>query len=393
VPARAFCPSAEAMQEVLSHVKTVAGDYSETHLAGAVNNRELVGDITRTWLEKARDRKTLVFAVNCAHSRAITDSFLAEGIKAVHLDFRTPREERETIIAAFKAGEIQVLSSVMLLAIGFDVPDASCAIMARPTLSEGLHMQQAGRVLRPAEGKTDCLILDHSGNTVRFGLPIHFEPPELNSDDRPNTKQKRKQIKMVACTECGFAMEPGQQTCPNCGIDRPERKSNVTNIRGELVEYGSDDSGEANYSPEELREIYKGFLWYADRSRSGKRGAAYYNTLEMTGFRAPLSWKTMDAIKPRPDVRNWYTYKLIKWRKQQEKNSKPVGEKMTSFRDGAKSRIRKRLKTCKACNGKLRIEKSDTMHHYGYRCTECGLHHGWVPKDIQAQLGLVHKTG
>nr|WP_207173461.1 helicase-related protein [Halochromatium glycolicum] len=139
----------------------------------------MVGDIITTWKERATDRPTLVFAVDIAHSKAIIEDFVDEGIAAAHLDAYTTADERERIIDAFRTGEIKVLSSVNVLGIGFDYPGASCAILARPTLSEALHMHQMGRAIRKAEGKTDAVILDHAGNTLRFGLPEHFEVPDL----------------------------------------------------------------------------------------------------------------------------------------------------------------------------------------------------------------------
>jgi ATP-dependent helicase IRC3 len=67
---------------------------------------------------------------------------------------------------------------------GADVPLIDCVLMARPTLSQNLFSQMAGRGLRlsPATGKTDCLIMDMVGNTDR-GL---FCAPTLFGLD-PNT--------------------------------------------------------------------------------------------------------------------------------------------------------------------------------------------------------------
>ena len=140
VPAKAFCPSHNAMEAILAGIHTRAGDYIEGELSKAINQKELVGDIVKTWQEKASDRQTLCFAVDIAHSRSIVDAFLAEGIRAEHLDAFTHSKERRELIQGFRNREIQVLSSVNVLSIGFDVPDASCGILARPTLSEALDM-------------------------------------------------------------------------------------------------------------------------------------------------------------------------------------------------------------------------------------------------------------
>jgi superfamily II DNA or RNA helicase len=136
VPAKAFCPSHQAMEKILADLHTRAGDYIEGELSTAINRKELVGDIVKTWQDKASDRRTLCFAVDIAHSKSIVDAFRGEGIRAEHLDAYTHSEDRREVIQGFKDGEIQILSSVNVLGVGFDVPDASCGILARPTLSE-----------------------------------------------------------------------------------------------------------------------------------------------------------------------------------------------------------------------------------------------------------------
>ena len=58
----------------------------------------------------------------------------------------------------------------MVLTEGWDMPAVSCCILARPTKKMGLYRQMIGRILRPAEGKTDAIVLDHSGAVFRHGF-------------------------------------------------------------------------------------------------------------------------------------------------------------------------------------------------------------------------------
>ena len=87
-------------------------------------------------------------------------------------------------------------------------------ILARPTQSLGLHLQQIGRALRPAPGKEHAIILDHAGNLARHGLPdderiwsLDGEPHRL-ADSAQAVKQ---------CDVCGCAYRPGPPACPMCG--------------------------------------------------------------------------------------------------------------------------------------------------------------------------------
>ena len=43
-------------------------------------------------------------------------------------------------------------------------------MLARPTQKMGLYRQMIGRVLGPAPGKTDAIVIDHSGAVYRHGF-------------------------------------------------------------------------------------------------------------------------------------------------------------------------------------------------------------------------------
>jgi len=315
----AYCPSADAMRRVLDTIGTRHGDFIERDLSKAINRKELVGDIVSTWQEKAADRQTLCFAVDIAHSKAIVQDFRDAGVNAEHLDAYTDATERHRIIRAFRQHEVQVLSSVNVLGIGFDVPAASCAIMARPTLSEMLYIQQAGRVLRPDDGKDNAIILDHAGNTLRFGLPQHFIVPDLNDQDRTSTKAKRKQTRAVTCKECGYVLEPDQMTCPACGLDRQTRQATVHYLDGRLVGYGDEADGTQQFTAEQQRSWYLAMLWQA-RRRNRKDGWAFYAYQEKFGSKPPYSWRGLEPVMPTDEQARWLKYCEIKkakaWRRQ-----------------------------------------------------------------------------
>jgi superfamily II DNA or RNA helicase len=151
VPVRAYCPSAAQLDNLLIDVHVKGGNFVERELETILNRKELVGDIITTWTDKAEGRPTLVFAINIAHSKSVIDDFLAEGVDAAHLDAYTPREERKEVIDAFRAGQMQVLSSVNVLGIGFDVPDASCGI-DRPSRSSDVSYRDGRLVEYGSEG-------------------------------------------------------------------------------------------------------------------------------------------------------------------------------------------------------------------------------------------------
>jgi superfamily II DNA or RNA helicase len=58
----------------------------------------------------------------------------------------------------------------MVLTEVWDMPEVGCCVLARPTKKMGLYRQMVGRVLRPAPGKIDAIIIDHSGAVFRHGF-------------------------------------------------------------------------------------------------------------------------------------------------------------------------------------------------------------------------------
>jgi DNA repair protein RadD len=314
----AYCPSEDALRRILDNVQTRGGDFIEGELSRAINRKELVGDIVKTWQDKASDRQTLCFAVDIAHSRAIVEDFLNAGVNAEHLDAYTSSVERHRIIQGFKQHEIQLLSSVNVLGIGFDVPAASCGILARPTLSETLHMQQMGRLLRSCDGKDSALILGHAGNAVRFGLPDHFEVPELGTEDHTSTKSRRMQRKAVTCKSCGYVLDMDQMTCPACGLDRQRRQATVHYLDRNLVKYGDDGDEKQQPTEAERRNWYLALLWQA-RRRGRKDGWAYFAYLAKFNQKPPYAWRELEPVVPTDEQQRWIKYYEIKQAKSYHK--------------------------------------------------------------------------
>lgn len=310
VPVRAYAPQAHAVLKVLDGVScgtsTAGFDYKDAELGAAMNHKELIGDIVKTWQEKGEDRPTLCFAVNIAHSKSIRDDFIAAGVNAAHLDAYTDATERRAIIDGFKAGDIKLLTSVNVLGIGFNVPDASCLILARPTLSEALHIQQCGRGIRTAFGKTDCVVLDHSGNCLKHGLPHHFVDPELDMGNKPDTRKMKLKEKppFIVCKNCGAVLDPDQMSCPQCGLDRPICGTRITYRDGRLVEFGRAVDGEETIKIDP-RTFYLQAMGYC-LTNGQKPGRAYHLTLDrFPNVRVPYSWRNLSPLTPSPEVARW----------------------------------------------------------------------------------------
>ena len=67
------------------------------------------------------------------------------------------------------------------------MPEVEAVVLVRPTVSKVLHRQMLGRGLRPSEGKTECVVLDHAGNMERHGKPGEEGTSSLRGEEKPPT--------------------------------------------------------------------------------------------------------------------------------------------------------------------------------------------------------------
>lgn len=150
--------------------------------------KKIYADILKTWLEKGGNKQTILFAPSIAMSKTFAKEFKQNGIKAEHIDGLTKKAERKAILEAFRKGEIKVICNVDLISEGFDMSDADCVILTRPTESLAMFMQQAFRAMRYREGKT-AIILDHANNIALHGeIDQVFEWKLEGKEDRGENK-------------------------------------------------------------------------------------------------------------------------------------------------------------------------------------------------------------
>src|SRR5262249_11453612 len=223
----------------LRGVKTQAGDYVINQLSDRMNRKDLIGDIVSNWFKFADGRKTIVFAVDVRHSISIRDEFVKASIKADHVDGSSPKDDRADILDRLASGETQVVVNCMVLTEGFDCPPASCIILARPTRQLGLFRQMAGRGLRPAPGKENLKLIDHSGAVFRHGLLEDRIEWSLSVDKRAENPTHAKRdiatIGRLMKGSHGSPFRPAGEKCPHRGFLPPRRPDPIVFRDGELA--------------------------------------------------------------------------------------------------------------------------------------------------------------
>mgnify|MGYP000085343306 FL=1 len=106
----------------------------------------------REILEKHRGDRIIIFTESNELVREISKRFLVPEIT-----YKTPKEERRTIMEMFRRGEVRAIVTSHVLEEGVDVPEANVAIVISGTGSRREFVQRLGRILRPREGKRAIL--------------------------------------------------------------------------------------------------------------------------------------------------------------------------------------------------------------------------------------------
>lgn len=306
VPARYFSLSTPDLRGI----KIKAGDYEPKVLNERMNTPKLVGDIVEHWLKHASDRRTVVFGCSIDHAVAIAEAFRGKGVRAEHVDAKTPRVERECIFARFRSGETEVLTNCFLAAYGFDLPILSCVVLARPTRSLMLYLQGLGRGLRPPtdiDAPHDCLVLDHSGAVHQHGFVADPRTWTLRGKHalvqtaRTVRERASRALRQIECPLCQCVF-PAARVCPECGWIFERKGRMVTTRQGTLIEVGQHVPPDQH----EQMQVYLELRGYAEEQGYKKAdGWAAYAYKRRFDEWPPFSWRSLPVAQPGAGVRRW----------------------------------------------------------------------------------------
>lgn len=191
------------------------GDFTEGGIERANDRFVMTTLAVNFWRNLADGRQTVAYAVSKGHAANLVRAFTDRGISAASILSDTPTDEREQTIADFRNGKLTVLVNVAVATEGFDLPDASCVMITRPTKSLALYLQMVGRGLRPKPDDGDCLILDLAGNAEEHGLPEDYREWSLAARGNPVAGDSPVRY----CHECNYMAHPAHHNCPECGTD------------------------------------------------------------------------------------------------------------------------------------------------------------------------------
>lgn len=206
-------------EQHLGHVKSNTSDYSAEVIKDAAEKSQIVGDVVENYIKFANGTQAIVFAPTLVIGQEMADKFNKAGIPSKFLSSLDNDSERFHGVNDFKNNKIKVLLNVDLFDEGFDIGVSEgkriieTVILARPTMSLGKYLQQVGRGLRPSPNKEYAIIIDHTGNVKRHGLPCKERKWSLA---RPAKREKSKSM-VRTCVECLSDYDRTETHCPYCG--------------------------------------------------------------------------------------------------------------------------------------------------------------------------------
>jgi len=252
----------------VSGVHKRGGEYIESELQAAVdtdlNNMQAVREV----LAFAGDRRSwLFFCAGVKHAQHVAEVLAEYGIAAGCITGDTSKTERADLIRRFRSGELRALTNANVLTTGFDAPGIDLIVMLRPTMSPSLYVQMAGRGMRVADGKQDCLVLDFAGVVQAHGPITAVQPPKRKGSGTGEAPMK-------VCDNCDELVHVSVMVCPACGQEFPAPEPKTYTLHNDDI-MGLDGDTLAVTS----------WAWRAHTSRaSGKEMLAvtYYGALSDT---------------------------------------------------------------------------------------------------------------
>lgn len=216
VPPRTFVIDV-GVKDDLAKVKKTASDFDMGEVERIMNRTPVTDAVIRHWKENAVDRQTVVFCSTVDHARSVTSAFNGAGVAAGLVHGEMADAERKAMLAAYAAGELQIVVNVAVLTEGWDHPPTSCVVLLRPSSFKSTMIQMVGRGLRtidpnehPGIVKTDCIVLDFGTSSLMHGSleqEVDLVGHEASGD-----------VPTKCCPQCEADIPLGCCECPLCGF-------------------------------------------------------------------------------------------------------------------------------------------------------------------------------
>jgi superfamily II DNA or RNA helicase/diadenosine tetraphosphate (Ap4A) HIT family hydrolase/HKD family nuclease len=136
-------------------------------LAEAVQTEARMRTLWDAW-QNHQGRRSLVFCCSIPHADFVASWLSARGLRVARVYAGPGSDDRDEALRGLADGQLDAICAIDVFNEGVDVPAIDRVVMLRPTESGVVFLQQLGRGLRVAEGKTHLTVIDFVGNHAVF---------------------------------------------------------------------------------------------------------------------------------------------------------------------------------------------------------------------------------
>lgn len=147
----------------LSEIRINGKDYVNSDLEKSIrvtSRNELIAQVLKKYFCENESLKMqgVIFCVNVNHANEMAKTLNQYELNAAAVTSKNANSQK--IIEDFKNKKIRFLCSCNMINEGWDYPELQILVMARPTLSKVLYLQQIGRGLRKTDSKKEVFVID-----------------------------------------------------------------------------------------------------------------------------------------------------------------------------------------------------------------------------------------
>lgn len=139
-----------------------------------MRDEQAVRIICETFRDQVR-RSGVVFCRTILHAESFAAMLRHFGLRSESISSKTAARDRDLLMSRFRAGELDVVTTVDLFNEGVDLPDVDLIAFMRVTHSRRIFVQQLGRGLRISPTKDRVVVLDFVSDLRRIAEVLDLD--------------------------------------------------------------------------------------------------------------------------------------------------------------------------------------------------------------------------
>ena len=143
---------------------------------------EQAARIIRATFDEEERKAGIIFCSSLVHANAMAGMLRQYDFRAEAISGEMLPRNRELVMAKFRGGEIDVMTSVDLFNEGVDVPDVDTIVFMRATHSRRIFVQQLGRGLRINARKKKVIVIDFVSDLRRVAEVVELHKAARGED-------------------------------------------------------------------------------------------------------------------------------------------------------------------------------------------------------------------